>query len=91
MQQNSEHRLLISMMIAIVAGGVSGFIWGETMLSVAWMGQLFLTALKMLIVPLVAASIITGVAGLGDVRKLGRMGGFNRPGHGQPLATRRRS
>lgn len=77
MQQNSEHRLLISMMIAIVAGGVSGFIWGETMLSVAWMGQLFLTALKMLIVPLVAASIITGVAGLGDVRKLGRMGGIS--------------
>jgi len=77
MQQNSEHRLLISMMIAIVAGGVSGFIWGETMLSVAWLGQLFLTALKMLIVPLVAASIITGVAGLGDVRKLGRMGGLS--------------
>ncbi len=77
MQGKSEQRLLIAMMIAIVAGGLSGFIWGESMIAVAWLGQLFLTALKMLIVPLVAASIITGVAGLGDVRKLGRMGGLS--------------
>ncbi|MDQ6996700.1 MAG: dicarboxylate/amino acid:cation symporter [Mariprofundus sp.] len=65
------------MLIAIIAGGLSGFYWGAAMTSVAWLGQLFLTALKMLIVPLVAASIITGVAGLGDVRKLGRMGGLS--------------
>jgi len=77
MQGKSENRLLIAMLIAIVAGGLSGFIWGEAMTSVAWLGTLFLTALKMLIVPLVAASIITGVAGLGDVRKLGRMGGLS--------------
>ncbi len=77
MQGKSEQRLLIAMLIAIVAGGLSGFIWGESMIAVAWLGQLFLTALKMLIVPLVAASIITGVAGLGDVRKLGRMGGLS--------------
>jgi Na+/H+-dicarboxylate symporter len=74
-QAGSEKKLLIAMLVAIVAGGVSGFVWGESMTSVAWLGELFLTALKMLIVPLVAASIITGVAGLGDVRKLGRMGG----------------
>jgi len=74
-QGKSENRLLIAMIAAIVAGGLSGYIWGEAMTAVAWLGELFLTALKMLIVPLVAASIITGVAGLGDVRKLGRMGG----------------
>ena len=71
-----ENRLLAAMLVAILAGGISGYLWGEAMQSVAWLGELFLTALKMLIVPLVAASIITGVAGLGDVRKLGRMGGL---------------
>ncbi len=76
-QASNEKKLLIAMLVAIVAGGVSGFVWGEAMVSVAWLGELFLTALKMLIVPLVAASIITGVAGLGDVRKLGRMGGLS--------------
>ncbi len=76
MQATGEKKLLIAMIFAIIAGGLSGFIWGEAMMAVAWLGELFLTALKMLIVPLVAASIITGVAGLGDIRKLGRMGGF---------------
>ncbi|OIO73387.1 MAG: sodium:dicarboxylate symporter [Zetaproteobacteria bacterium CG1_02_53_45] len=77
MKEGVENRLLFAMIIAILAGGLSGFIWGHAMVSVAWLGELFLTTLKMLIVPLVAASIITGVAGLGDVRKLGRLGGIS--------------
>lgn len=77
MRSFTENKLLLSMVVAIAAGGTSGFVWGEAMASVAWLGELFLTTLKMLIVPLVAASIITGVAGLGDVRKLGRMGGYS--------------
>jgi len=76
MRRITENKLLLSMIVAILAGGISGFVWGEAMMSVGWLGELFLTTLKMLIVPLVAASIITGVAGLGDVRKLGRMGGY---------------
>lgn len=74
---NREQKLLLAMITAIVCGGLAGYFQGEAMTSIAWLGELFLTALKMLIVPLVAASIITGVAGLGDVRKLGRMGGIS--------------
>jgi len=65
------------MLIAILAGGVSGYVWGERMLAIAWLGTLFLTLLKMLIVPLVAASIITGITGLGNIRRLGRLGGLS--------------
>jgi len=74
---NGERKLMWAMVAAIVAGGLSAFIWGPAMQQVGWLGELFLTALKMLIVPLVAASVITGVAGLGDVRKLGRLGGIS--------------
>lgn len=38
------------------------------------LGQLFLNLIKMLVVPLVFISIILGVAGLGDPKKLGRIG-----------------
>ncbi len=72
----NERRMLAAMLVAIIAGGVAGYVWGGQMQAIAWIGELFLTALKMLIVPLVAASVITGVAGLGDVRRLGRMGGI---------------
>jgi len=37
-------------------------------------GKLFVNALKMLVVPLVLFSLITGVCGIGDVRLLGRIG-----------------
>ncbi len=77
MRSGMENRLLLLMLTGILAGGFSGYFWGEAMQSVAWLGELFLTALKMLIVPLVAASVITGVAGLGDVRRLGRLGGLS--------------
>jgi len=38
-------------------------------------GQLFMRLIKMVVVPLVFASLFVGVAGLGDIRKLGRLGG----------------
>ena len=77
MIKKSEHLLMWMMVAAIVAGFLSSYIWGESMTVVGWIGEFFLTALKMLIVPLVAASVITGVASLGDVRKLGRLGGIS--------------
>ncbi len=49
---------------------------GDTV--IAWLqpiGLLFMRLIKMVIVPLVFASLLVGVAGLGDIRKLGRLGG----------------
>ena len=49
---------------------------GDRMIS--WLrpiGALFLRLIRMVIVPLVFASLLVGVASLGDVRKLGRLGG----------------
>lgn len=68
--------LLLLIVLGVVAGGVGGWVWGEAMLGVAWIGELFLNALKMLIIPLIIAAVISGVASLGDIRKLGRLGGI---------------
>lgn len=38
-------------------------------------GKMFVSALKMLVVPLVIFSLICGVCGIGDIRMLGRVGG----------------
>lgn len=42
----------------------------------AMVGQMFLNALQMLVVPLVVFSLLCGVVGIGDVRLLGRVGGM---------------
>ena len=49
---------------------------GPTMLKIEWVGTLFLNSLKMTIIPLVLSAVICGVCSLGDIRKLGRVGGF---------------
>ena len=39
-------------------------------------GKIFLNLLTMMVVPLVMASVMSGILGLGDIRKLGRPGGL---------------
>lgn len=71
-------QILIAMILAVLAGlatGTEAAIAGVTFYSMyAFIGGLFLSALKMLIVPLIAASIITGVAGMGTGDGFGRLG-----------------
>ena len=61
-------------LIALLGGAASGLLLGPTVLHVAFIGTLFLKALKMIIVPLIATSIITGIAGAGRTEKVGSLG-----------------
>lgn len=70
-------------LIAIVLAALVGRLAGETaslfdvpLIAVfGFFGTLFINALKMLIVPLIASSIIVGVAGIGSSGNLGKLGG----------------
>jgi len=66
--------LLYLMLAGIAAGIICGWVFGTQMEVVAWMGEIFLNLLKMLVAPLIVSSMIVGVAGLGDVRKVGKTG-----------------
>ncbi len=69
----------------IIIGLVLGLLYGILASSAGWeaftknwiapFGTIFINALKLIAVPLVLGSLITGVASLSDVRKLGRIGG----------------
>jgi len=76
MSLQSHNALLWAILAGALGGIFSGWYFGDAMLSVEWLGTLFLNALKMTIVPLVVAAIITGVTSMGDIRKLGRIGGL---------------
>ncbi len=52
---SQDHNLLLWAIMAGALGGIfSGWYFGEAMLSIEWLGTLFLNALKMIIVPLIA-------------------------------------
>ncbi len=72
--RRASNVILVGILIGIVAGGLCGWFFGERMVTVKWLGDLFLNALKTMIVPLIVASMIAGISNLGDVRKIGNTG-----------------
>jgi DAACS family dicarboxylate/amino acid:cation (Na+ or H+) symporter len=75
-------RILIGLALGAVAGGGARIAFGTDAPALTWLvtqvtepvGQLFLRLLLMTVVPLVFTSLVAGVAGIGDVRRLGRVG-----------------
>ena len=59
---------------ALALGVVVGLTWGEVAMSVHWMGELFIRLIRMMVVPLVFVTIASGVAALGDFKRLGSLG-----------------
>jgi len=72
---DKKNTLLYLTIAGIVLGGFCGWMFGKSMEQVAWLGEMFLDALKMLVIPLIVSSMIVGISGLGDVRKVGLTGG----------------
>jgi aerobic C4-dicarboxylate transport protein len=59
---------------AIVLGVLLGYFepaWGAKMKP---LGDAFIKLIKMVIAPIIFATVVTGIAGMGDLRKLGRVG-----------------
>ena len=61
-------------LIALILSVIFGIYFTEYVEYVTWMGDVFLRALRMIIVPLIFSSIVTGVTGIGSGKNLGRMG-----------------
>lgn len=61
-------------LITLILGVLYGVFFTPYVIYVEWMGDLFLRGLKMIIVPLILTSIISGVANIGNAENLGRLG-----------------
>lgn len=60
-------------LIGLVLGVIFGLVFGPAVEYVGWMGTLFIQALKMIIVPLIITSIVSGVANIGSGSNFGRL------------------
>lgn len=74
-----ERRILVGFVAGIAAGAVArvpGLTWSQPVLvALEPLGTAFIRLITMVVVPLVIASVFVGVASLGNVRALGRVGG----------------
>jgi DAACS family dicarboxylate/amino acid:cation (Na+ or H+) symporter len=77
-----HQRILAGLGVGVVAGLAVNALWGGAHPAVEAViyhvtepvGTLFLRGLLLIVIPLIASSLVIGVAGIGDVRKLGRVG-----------------
>jgi Na+/H+-dicarboxylate symporter len=75
----SHNKVLIGLVSGVIAGIIGNRFATPHVLQVfAWMsvyGRIFIRLISMIVIPLVVASMIVGIASLGDLRTLGRIGG----------------
>ncbi len=75
-------RIFLGLVVGAVSGVAANALLGADHPGLSWtvanltepVGKLFLRLLLMVVIPLVLSSLILGVAGIGDVRRLGRVG-----------------
>ena len=75
MNQKTGNLILIGMVAGAILGVIGGLYLGQFFLSIKFIGTIFLNALKMVVVPLIVASMIVGVTSLGNISKLGKTTG----------------
>ncbi|MES0491209.1 MAG: dicarboxylate/amino acid:cation symporter [Leptospirales bacterium] len=75
MNKKSNQILLIGIMVGVAAGVIGGIYFADTMKQLSFLGKIFLSTLKIIAVPLVVLSMISGINSLGNIRKVGTFGG----------------
>src|SRR3954471_16190459 len=66
--------LYLQVLIAVACGVAVGHLFPAFGASLQPLGEAFIKAVKMLIAPIVFATIVTGIAKMGDLKKVGRVG-----------------
>src|SRR2546425_3192988 len=66
--------LTTQIMIALVVGAVIGWQWPEWGNRIYFLRDIFLNLIKSIIAPLIFSTLVVGIAGGGDLKKVGRMG-----------------
>jgi aerobic C4-dicarboxylate transport protein len=65
--------LYFTVLLAIVAGGVIGHLWPDFGQSLKPLGDAFIKLVKMIIAPVIFLTITTGIAGMRDLKQVGRV------------------
>ena len=70
--------LAIQILIGLILGIIVGAVFYGNPVVVSYlqpMGDIFIRLIKMIVVPIVFSSLVVGVAGVGDIKQVGKIGG----------------
>ena len=69
-----HHHLYVQVLIAIAFGVLIGHFFPATGASLKPLGDMFIAAIKMVIGPIIFCTVVHGIAGMQDMKKVGRVG-----------------
>ncbi|MES2830910.1 MAG: dicarboxylate/amino acid:cation symporter [Pseudomonadota bacterium] len=70
------HSLYIQVLVAILVGVILGHFFPEKGAEMKPLGDGFIKLIKMIIAPVIFCTVVIGIAGMEDMKKVGRTGGF---------------
>jgi aerobic C4-dicarboxylate transport protein len=70
----TRNTLYIQVLVGIVLGGLLGYMAPEWGVKLKPLGDAFVSMVKMLIGPIIFSTVVVGLAGMGDLKKVGRVG-----------------
>jgi aerobic C4-dicarboxylate transport protein len=76
MQKKRIYQHLYFQVLTAIAGGILlGYYYPETGVAMKPLGDGFIKLIKMIITPVIFCTVVTGIAGMEDMKKVGRVGG----------------
>lgn len=75
MKKKIYKNLTFQVLTAIVLGVLVGLIWPNIGKEMKPIGDTFINAVKMVIAPIIFLTIVLGIAKMGDMKKVGKVGG----------------
>src|SRR2546422_7877451 len=68
--------LYFQVIVAIVIGVLLGYFYPDTGAAMKPLGDGFIKLIKMIIAPIIFCTVVVGIAGMEDMKKVGKTGGY---------------
>jgi len=75
-KKKKKPSIMSKILIGFALGIVAGLIVGPKITVIQPLGDLFIRLLRMVVIPLVFSSLAVGMSSIGDIKKMGRIGGM---------------
>jgi len=71
-----KNYMFILILLSIVVGIFAGVFFPQEMISLRWMGLVFINMLKLIVLPLIFCALVSAITSIGEMKRLGSIGGL---------------
>lgn len=69
-----QNRMFWLIMLSIAIGILGGIYFPHAMISISWIGKLFINLLKLIALPLIFSALVSAITSIGNVKRFGSIG-----------------